>query len=116
MACLTGPTSLYAAHFHMLAAHIIPHMHRRTSSLQRRRNLYFTLFMASSMLFQMSGSSASCTDDVANDFVFMIAHPYNSVWILPTSTVISIFAHPAVYLFLRRTGVFLLGIFRSIPS
>jgi hypothetical protein len=24
MACLTGPTSLYAAHFHMLAAHIIP--------------------------------------------------------------------------------------------
>ena len=73
MACLTGPTSLYAAHFHMLAAHIIPHMHRRTSSLQRRRNFYFTLFMASSMLFQMSGSSASCTDDVADDFVFMIA-------------------------------------------
>ena len=94
----------------MLAAHIIMYSllsrsqfrNQDTSfffylprSLQCRRNLDFTLLIvsiASSTLFQMSCSSASCTGDVV-DFVFMIelAHPYNLVWILPTSTVISIF-------------------------
>jgi hypothetical protein len=120
MVCGTGPASLHAAHFHMHAcSSYYSHRHAARStlqesgyflffylprSLQSRRNLNFILlivFMASSTLFQMSGGS------VVDDFVFMTEpiHPYNLVWILLTSTVISIFIYLAG-LFLGRTGGF----------
>ena len=63
------------------------------------------------MLFQMSDSSASCTGDVVDDFVFMQiepVHPYKiwSGFFRLRQWYPDLYTYPAG-LFLRRTGGFL---------